>query len=500
MSRLPTRFFRPFTAIVIAAFGLLGSAAQAQSTTFTSYKQFNDTLVARFNRGDFQGVEIFGSPVLRKLESAGSMSRFLTGWKAKTGRVTSSAALGVRGQRHAFEWKGEKQNLRVSLTSPTPGVIDDYTISDFIAQPTSRPTPVLTDNKQQTPLDQAVHRAASLYMQHPDAAGMSIGIYQEGKQAFYNYGEVEKGTGRLSTSATYYDLGSVAKTFIGTLLAQAVLDHKMKLTDDIRQYLPGQYPNLAVDGRPIQVVDLANHTSGLGGTSHVYTPAMKARQDKLSLTDKIAYYNTYTADSLLHDLHGLRLATKPGSTYRYSGVGMFVLQVLLERVYQQPYEQLVTRYVQTRFGMQDTKCVLSAQEQQRCAIGYPSANLPQAHVNYTGYWGGPGMSSTAADLVKYLRANLSEREPAVRLAHQRTWGTTPAFGLGLGWMLDSDAEGNSRIYHNGKTIGYNTRLVLYPGQDLGIVLLVNENISQDRLTEMEEFLTQQLLKQVAATK
>ena len=493
-------FFRLFSALVLAACSLLGPVARAQSARFSSYTAFNDTLVARFNRDDFQGVEAFGSSALRQLESAGSLSRFLANWKAKSGRVASSVVLEVRGQRHVFAWKGENQNLRVTLLSPTPGVIDDYTISDFIAQPTGRSAPVLTDNKQHTPLDQAVHRAALLYMQHPDAAGLSIGLYHQGQQTFYNYGEVAKGTGRLPTAATYYDLGSVAKTFLGTLLAQAVLDHKVQLTDDIRQYLPGQYPNLVVDGRPIQVVDLANHTSGLGGTSHLYSPATKAQRDHLNWAAKIATYNTYTADSLLHDLHGLQLATKPSTTYRYSGVGMFVLQVLLERVYQQPYEQLVTHYVRTRFGMPDTKRVLSTQEQQRCATGYPSARLPQAHVNYTGYWGGPGMSSTAADLVKYMRANLAAREPAVCLAHQRTWGTAPAFGLGLGWMLDRDAEGKDRIYHNGKTIGYNTRLVLYPGQDLGIVLLVNENISQDRLTELEEYITQQLPKPAAALK
>jgi CubicO group peptidase (beta-lactamase class C family) len=484
----------------MAAGSLLGPVTRAQSAAFTSYEQFNDTLVARFNRNDFQDIESLSSPVLRNSEPAESRSRFWLGWQAKTGRVTSSATLGVRGHHHDFEWKGEKQNLRVTLRSPMPGVLDDYTISDFIAQSTSRPTPILTDNKLKTPLDQAVHRAAALYMQHPDAVGLSIGIYQRGQQRFYNYGEVAKGTNRLPTATTYYDLGSVAKTFIGTLLAQAVLDHKVQLTDDIWQYLPGQYPNLETDGRPIRVVDLANHTSGLGSTSHVYSLARKAQLDKLNLAAKIAIYNQYTADSLLHDLHSLTLATKPGTTYRYTGVDMFVLQVLLERIYQQPYEQLVTHYVQTHFRMQDTKRVLSTQEQQRCAIGYQSPTLPQAHVNYTGYWGGPGMSSTAADLVKYLRANLAEHEPAVRLAHQRTWGTAPAFGLGLAWMLGSDAEGSAHIYHDGKTIGYNTRLVLYPEQDLGIVLLVNENISQDRLTELKKFLTQGLLQPATRAK
>ncbi len=481
---------------------LAGPSAQAQVPTFKTYAQFNDTLVARFNRGDFAGMESFGSPALRKIESLGSMATFLTKTKERTGRVGNTTVLGARGPRHEFAWNGEKQNLRVTLVSPAPGVIDDYIITDFIAQPTSarRTTPVLTDNKQKTALDQAVHKAASLYMQHPDAAGMSVAVYHGGKQSFYNYGEVEKGTQRLPTATTFYDLGSVAKTFVGTLLAQAVLDKKVKLTDDIRPYLPGQYPNLEVEGQPIRFVDLANHTSGLGGTAHVYNPATKERQDKLNLADKTAYYNKYTADSLLNDLHGLKLATKPGTTYRYTGVGSLVLQLLLERVYQQPYEQLVTRYVQTRFGMHDTKRVLSAKEQERYATGYTRPQSPQAHPNYTGYWGGPNLSSTAADLLRYAQANLTEKAPAVGLAHQRTWGTGAEVGLGLCWMLDTDANGARRIFHNGSSTGYNTRFVLYPEQNLAVVVLVNENISQSRVTEMEEMLTQALPKTITAKK
>ena len=87
-----------------------------------------------------------------------------------------------------------------------------------------------------------------------------------------------------------------------------------------------------------------------------------------------------------------------------------------------------------------------------------------------------------------------------QFAHQRTRGTAPEFGLGLGWMLDADTDGNRRIYHNGSSTGYNTRFVLYPGQDLGIVILVNENISQGRLTEMEQLLKQELPKAAAAKK
>jgi len=360
------------------------------------------------------------------------------------------------------------------------------------------PAPAGTDNRLRTPLDAAVHQAAGLYMQQPAAVGLSIALYQGGKEYFYNYGEVEKGTGRRPTATTYYDMGSVAKTFVGTLLAQAVLDKKVQLTDDIRQYLPGQYPNLAMNGRPVQLVDLANHTSGLPSTSHVYPKALGDSLRTLPLAPRIAYYNRYSADSLLADLHHLPLTAQPGTTYRYNNLGPLLLQLLLERVYQQPYEQLVTRYVQRHYGMRDTKRVLTAAEQARYAIGYETPQRGQAHPNYTGYWGGTTLSSTPADLLRYAAANLAQRDPAVRLAQQPTTTLPAGYAVGLAWRLDTNAASQARIYHSGRFPGYHTWVALYPGQAAAVVVLVNDNISQDRVTELGEQLRQALAPAGAA--
>ncbi|KAA9327153.1 beta-lactamase family protein [Hymenobacter busanensis] len=485
---------RVAAALPLAALGLSSTASQAQTPRFASFAQFNDTLVARFNRGDFKSMEAYSSPALQKIEAAGAMSGYLKGLQAKTGRIVATELLADKPNSHVFAWRGEKQNLRVRWVSAVPGSLDNYFISDFIAQPNARTAPVRTDNRRQTPLDRAVDHAAALYMQHPDAAGLSIGVYWQGKQYFYNYGEVEKGSGRLPTARTYYDMGSVAKTFVTTLLAQAVLDKKVQLTDDIRRYLPGDYPNLQVDGRPVRLVDLATHTSGLPGRARNYTAANQAQLKALNLQDYTAYYNRFTADSLLHHMHSFQLTSQPGTTYRYNNLGILVLQLVLERAYQQPYEQLVTKYVQTRFGMKDTKRVLSAAEQKRYAIGYDDKQQRQEHRNYTGYWGGTTLSSTPADLLTYAQANLAEREPALKLAHQPAWGN----GIGLGWMLDTDPDDQKRVFHNGRNVGFHTRCALYPAQQLGIVVFVNDNISQDRVTEMEQMLTQELTTTTAA--
>lgn len=65
----------------------------------------------------------------------------------------------------------------------------------------------------------------------------------------------------------------------------------------------------------------------------------------------------------------------------------------------------------------------------------------------------------------------------------------PETGIGLTWMPDTGSQGHCRMYHNGKSIGYNARLLLYPKTDVDVVLLVNESASQEHITELEEQLT-----------
>ena len=100
-------------------------------------------------------------------------------------------------------------------------------------------------------------------------------------------------------------------------------------------------------------------------------------------------------------------------------------------------------------------------------------------------------------MLRYAQANLAERDPAVRLAHQPTTTLPEGYAVGLVWRLDTDAAGSRRIYHSGHFPGYNTWLATYPGQDVAVVLLVNDNISQDRLTELGQQLKQALVAGVA---
>jgi CubicO group peptidase (beta-lactamase class C family) len=353
-----------------------------------------------------------------------------------------------------------------------------------------------TDNPLKSHLDSAVQKGAAIYMANPGTVGLSIGVIQNGHQYIYNYGESKKGNGKLPGMDQYCNLGSIAKTFVGTMLAEAVIEKKVKLSDDIRIYLPGDYPNLVYQGHPVKLVDLANHTSGMPGSMRDFPDNIMDSIRKLSIPEQLHFMSIFNEDSVLKDMHHFQIDTIPGTKYRYNGNAMMVLILLLERIYHQPFEQLVTNYLHTHLQMYDTRTRIPVNQLNRFMHGYGQNgelvqwfdpnDLSQPDINTTlFYGGGPSMNSTMSDMLKYLEANLEEKDPAIQLSHQLTWGDPKGFGLGLNWMFDQE---NSKRYcfHGGHAgIGFNTLIIFYPKERLGFMIIVNENISQDKVSELE---------------
>jgi CubicO group peptidase (beta-lactamase class C family) len=359
------------------------------------------------------------------------------------------------------------------------------------------PAPLLTDNPLKSHFDSVVQKGAAVYMSNPGTVGLMIGVYKDGHNYIYRYGESVKGSGRLPDSTQLFNLGSVAKTFVGTMLAEAVLEHKAKLTDDIRLYLPGQYPNLQFDGHPVTLVDIANHTSGLPSSPRIFPQAVKDSLKQLPFPRQFEFYQRYNQDSLLADMHNYKIDTIPGTKYRYNGNAMMILILLLERIYHEPFETLVTKYLKTTLHMYDTRTRIPAGEMKRFMQGYndkgiainwydPAINTGPDINTTMFYAGGPSMNSTMNDMMKYVDAQVDNTDPAIQLTHQLTFGANPKeFAIGLNWMYDLE-DGVKDYYHDGHTgIGFNTLCEFYPTERLGFMIVVNDNVSQDKVAQLE---------------
>jgi len=116
------------------------------------------------------------------------------------------------------------------------------------------------------------------------------------------YGMADPRDGRPMTVATHTRIGSVTKTFTGTVIMRLSQDHKLSLDDPIEKYVSG-VPN----GNSITLRQLANMTSGIAS----YTRSAKFTDTYFAKPETV-----FTPDELLKvgspHLHCFRPA--PGST------------------------------------------------------------------------------------------------------------------------------------------------------------------------------------------
>jgi D-alanyl-D-alanine-carboxypeptidase/D-alanyl-D-alanine-endopeptidase len=166
------------------------------------------------------------------------------------------------------------------------------------------------------------------------AVGLSAGVIQAGKTCSYHFGTVSKHLRQLANDRTLYPIASLTKTFTGTLLAQAQCEGKLKLDDDIRNYLDGDYPNLAFEQQPILIHHLVNHVSGLprflpdkpeaSPDFHSDVPYPQRLHDLVAASTRADFYA---------GLHEVKLTTPPGTKFRYSNAAAQLAGYILESVY-----------------------------------------------------------------------------------------------------------------------------------------------------------------------
>jgi CubicO group peptidase (beta-lactamase class C family) len=319
-------------------------------------------------------------------------------------------------------------------------------------------------------VDAAVVGAAEAFMRSGRAVGLSIGVAKGGTARTYHFGETAPGSGRRPTDETRYALASVTKTFTGTLLAQAAVEKRVRLEDDVRLYLDGRYPNLEFQGRPVRLVDLLNHTSGLPRSLQpVDGPAPGG-----PAPGREAFYAA---------LRRVTLEREPGKTMSYSNAGVQLLGYVLERIYGRPFEELVKKRIAATLGLRSVTVSLSARERAGFR-GYDADGREVAgEAGETEAAG--ALKATVRDLLTYARWHLRERDAAVRLTHRPTWSNGSIYAAGLAWQMFTMPR-YRMIWQEGSLPGFSAFCVFFPELDLAVVALANEfdPDTSDRMTAM----------------
>ncbi|WP_313422732.1 serine hydrolase domain-containing protein [Stenotrophomonas rhizophila] len=343
-----------------------------------------------------------------------------------------------------------------------------------------------------------IDEVAATLIEQPLLHSTSIGVVYRGQAFIRHHGDMEAGKPGPPTDATLYEIGSLSKTLAGTLMANAVLEHKVGLDDDVRMYLQGDYPNLQYKGEPLRVRNLLSHTSGLPNMLPARANTVLADfTDHRTPGQLNAVYAHYGQADFLRDLHTVEIGGMPGKEYAYSSAGTELVAHILEVVYKRDYETLLRNVLDDSAGMTGVRIRLDGAEAARLAVGYHSDNpMPTTPMPQLP-WGASGnVKATVPEMVKYLKFQLAAG-PVVAESHRALVKFDPEFSVGYFWnIVSSDALKGVYYAHHGGVPRSQCYIYIVPKYDLGIFVITNQ--SGDDTAHAMEAAIDTLVERIAA--
>jgi CubicO group peptidase (beta-lactamase class C family) len=287
--------------------------------------------------------------------------------------------------------------------------------------------------------------------------GATVGVWKDGVQGVFAYGTAKPDS--------LFEIGSITKTFTALALAQLVVQGKARLDEPVRELLPEDAVGPST-GREITLLDLATHRSGLPGFPNNLRPT--DRRNPLVFPE-------YGAAELYAFMKYWGTAKSTWASFSYSNLGFGLLgQALMNRT-GVSYADLVERITEP-LGMDDTVVNLSPQQRGRFIQAYNGLHAPVRAVELGALAPAGEIRSTAADMLRYLTANLHPETVSgangLRAAIEEQHKLRAQIGLGQSIALAWAYSGG--IYeHGGATAGYTSVAFFSPRGDYAVVVLTN---------------------------
>jgi CubicO group peptidase (beta-lactamase class C family) len=334
---------------------------------------------------------------------------------------------------------------------------------------------VTRPSSTRAPLDPATLAALvdALAARTPHCRGgdaLAVGVADADNVIVRGYGHVRDDLPRVPDAVTMFEIGSITKVFTSLLLADMAEEGLVGLDDELATYMPADVTVPVKDGRPVRLVDLATHTSGLPGVPRAILGSA------LDWRRRLDPYAHFTEDDLHRALSSTRLRHAPGSRFAYSNMGAALLGEALARRAGTGYEALVDRRITGPLGMSSTCVSLGDTQLERLAQGHSFRGGRRRPWELGPFAPAGALRSCVADMLLFLQANLSPPETtlgqAIRLTHSPRTTVGRHHQIGLGWLISVQPRSlHLVLWHNGGTGGYRSFAAFVPQARVAVVAL-----------------------------
>ena len=273
------------------------------------------------------------------------------------------------------------------------------------------------------------------------------------------YAQIDGAGKKPLTMDSRFRIGSITKMFTAVMILQLAEDGKLKLTDTLDRFVP-QIPNAP----KITLAQMLAHRSGIPnvrrdrqGQPNVNTLPM-AKEEMLALI----------ADAPPD--------FEPGTQWRYSNAGYFLLGLIVEKVTGKSYGEALEEKICAKIGLKDTyPATGNIDVSKREALTYFNLGgewRPSRETHPSILFGAGAIISTSNDLARFAHALFELKLiSAESFAVMRTLRDSE--GLGIGTFTFA---GKTFYGHTGGGDNYGAWLAYLPEEKLAVAYTTNAKV------------------------
>jgi CubicO group peptidase (beta-lactamase class C family) len=264
-------------------------------------------------------------------------------------------------------------------------------------------------------------------------------------------------TGVRANTRMHFRSGSVAISYLSTILLKLVDEKRVKLTDKLSKWLPS-LPHA-------NEISLKMLTTMRSGYADYVTPELGKLIDE-------APFRHWTQRELLQMAIYKPLMNKPGAAFSYAHTNMVILGMVLRRITGMPVSRLLRQIVLKPLGLHNTKASSTPEIQQPVLHAFTNE---RGKYEESTYWNPSWTLATGAittsniyDLHKSAVAIgtgslLSPRSHRLQVSRISKLGPNAHYGMGVFIV-------NSWILQNPLFSGYNAVMAYLPSKHLTVAI------------------------------
>ena len=278
------------------------------------------------------------------------------------------------------------------------------------------------------------------------------------------YGFADRAQKTPNGPQTRFGIGSNTKQFTAAAILLLEVRGKLKVTDLICKYIADCPSAWGV----ITIKELLTHSSGI--PDYVNT-----------VPDFVAYAGPpLTPPQVIAHFRDLPLEFVPGTTWKYSNSGYFLLGYIIEQVSGLSYEAFLQKNILTPLKLSDTGYNHNS---NGVAIGYADGySTPAEQWDPWLPYAAGALYSTVEDMNRWEQALTTDallpaasraEMFAIQMAITAPAAPPMSAGYGYGFMIGTDS-GRPIIWHNGGISGFSSIEARYPVDDVTVIILGNQ--------------------------